>query len=60
MLINLNEKVRKLYELGSEIMYMKMYTTQFSSTLKTAEELALFTSEINLLDEYLDYYAYNT
>ncbi len=55
-----NEKVRKINELGSEILYMKMYTTQFASTLRTAEELKMFTDEINLLDEYLDYYSYNT
>lgn len=60
MMIDSSEKVRKLNELGSEILYMKMYTTQFSSAVRTPEELAMFTSEINQLDEYLDLYPYNT
>lgn len=58
--MNSNEKVRKLNELGSEILYMKMFITQFSSSLRSLEELQTFTNEINLLDDYLDYYSYNT
>lgn len=58
--MNSNEKVRKLNELGSEILYMKMFITQFSSSLRSLEELQTFTKEINLLDDYLDYYSYNT
>jgi hypothetical protein len=37
-----------------------MFITQFSSSLRSLEELQTFTNEINLLDDYLDYYSYNT
>ncbi len=41
-------------------MYMKMYTTQFSHSLRTDDELHMFTDEINQLDAYLDYYSYDS
>ncbi len=59
-MMNSNEKLRKINELGSEIMYMKMYTTQFSHALRSDDELQMFTDEINQLDQYLDFYSYDT
>jgi len=55
-----NEKVRKMNELGSEILYMKMYMVQFASTIRTTSQLQSFSNEINLLDDYLDYYSYSS
>lgn len=37
-----------------------MYTTQFSYNQGTQDEVSMFTDEINLLDQYLDYYSYNS